>query len=224
MFSFAVDLRFLRVVAISGSAVGLVACGTSDQAAAMSQNGSAASSDPAPRVAAPEVANAAAGDVMANQSAVEPLASDGAAGEAAGEVPGEEAAPECVHGRWRVVDVAGGASAIAMMGRALSFTDAALGWAGSDGKVPTACSNPFHHVITELADVRAFTPAFTTGWARFKLPPARVGAMHAWEGGDGAAIFGPAKPAAGSLFYPVGSDGIVLNWNNGAVLRLRRTS
>lgn len=138
------------------------------------------------------------------------------------EAPGEEAPQERVKGRWRVVDAAGPEGGMSMIGRTLSFTDEALGWVGKDGKVASDCRDPFFHVITEAAEVRSFSTAFKAGWAKFRLPPGDVGAMHAWECGDGKSVFGPREPAAGSVFFPIGTDGLVMNWHDGAVLLLRR--
>ncbi|MDJ0276325.1 hypothetical protein QLH51_05875 [Sphingomonas sp. 2R-10] len=136
--------------------------------------------------------------------------------------PGEEAPAAQVEGRWQVIDAAGPASGRAMIGRTLSFTDTALGWVGADGKVEAGCPDPFYHVVIDPAHLRNFAPAFAVGWPKFALPADRVGAMHVWECGDADSIFGPAEPAAGSAFFPVGGNRLVMNWNDGTVLLLRR--
>ncbi|WP_107964593.1 hypothetical protein [Sphingomonas sp. PP-CE-3G-477] len=120
------------------------------------------------------------------------------------------------------MDAIGAGNATAMIGSTLSFTDEALGWVGKDGNVAPDCRDPFFHVITEMAEVTNFAAAFKPGWTKFKLPRGEVGAMHAWECGDGESVFGPRQPAAGSLFFPVGTDGLIMNWHEGAVLLLRR--
>ncbi len=135
---------------------------------------------------------------------------------------GVEAPAAQVEGRWQVIDAAGPASGRAMIGRTLSFTDAALGWIGADGKVEAGCPDPFYHVVTDPEHLRSFAPAFAVGWPKFALPAGQVGGMHVWECGDADSIFGPAEPAAGSAFFPVGGDRLVTNWNDGTVLLLRR--
>lgn len=143
-------------------------------------------------------------------------------GVSGGEAPGSEIPPEQAHGRWQVIDAAGGASGKALVGRTLSFTDAALGWVGTDGKVEPGCSSPFYHIVSETVQVRQFATAFKPGWSRFRLPPSDVGPMHVWECGEGDEIFGPEEPAAGSAFFPVGTDRLVMNWKDGTVLLLRK--
>jgi hypothetical protein len=141
---------------------------------------------------------------------------------APGEVSETEAPAARVHGKWKVIDAAGGASGNAMVGRTLSFSETALGWVGADGKVSAECPDPFYHIVADAAQVRDFAPAFRVGWTKFKLPPAQVRAMHAWECGDADSIFGPEAPAGGSAFYPVGTDRLVMNWNGGTVFLLPR--
>jgi hypothetical protein len=212
----AVDYLSLRTVAAAALVLASAACGatpatnavTSENAAAAEPGSGDATSSTQPieaKVTPP------AGDL--NQSG------DDAA---PGEVSGAEAPPERVHGKWQVIDAAGGASGNAMVGRTLSFSETALGWAGSDGKVSPECPDPFYHIVSDAAQVRQFSPAFKAGWAKFKFPPAQVGAIHAWECGDADAVFGPEEPAGGSVFYPVGTDRLVMNWEGGTVLLLRR--
>ncbi len=138
------------------------------------------------------------------------------------ETQGSEIASERVQGLWQVVDAAGPASGRDMIGRTLSFTESALGWIWADGKVEPGCSEPYFHVVVEAVHVRAFAPAFRAGWPKFRLPPDDVGAMHVWECEGAEEMFGPQEPAAGSAFFPVATDRLVMNWHNGTVLLLKR--
>lgn len=138
------------------------------------------------------------------------------------EAPGTESPSDQVEGLWKVIDAAGPASAKAMLGRTLSFDDTALGWLAKDGKVEPGCSSPIYHIVVEAIQVRSFAPAFKAGWPQFRLPPAAVGPMHVWECEGVEEIFGPQEPAAGSAFFPVAPDKLVMNWHDGAVLLLQR--
>lgn len=153
--------------------------------------------------------------------APEPIG-EGVAPEAEVSGASKEAPGERVFGRWQVIDAAGPASANAMIGRTLSFTEQTLGWVGANGKPASECPDPLYHVVVASGEVRTFALAFTDGWTKFRIPRKEIGAMHSWECGDGETIFGPPKPADGSVFYPVRSDRLVMNWFDGAVLLLRR--
>ncbi len=139
-----------------------------------------------------------------------------------GEVAGDEAPPERVHGRWRVIKETGTPRAKRMVGRILSFDDAALGWIGPDGKTEPGCRDPFYHIVSDASEARNFSRPFKPAWAKFELAQNRVGGLHVWECGDGDEIFGPSEPAAGSAFYPVGQDQLMMNWLDGNILLLRR--
>lgn len=139
-----------------------------------------------------------------------------------GEVAGDEAPPERVHGRWRVIAETDTSGAKQMVGRILSFDDTTLGWIGPDGKTEAECRDPFYHIVSDASEARSFSRPFKPAWAKFGLVQGRVGGLHVWECGDGDEIFGPAEPAAGSAFYPVGQDQLMMNWLDGNILLLRR--
>ncbi|WP_260599659.1 hypothetical protein [Sphingomonas endolithica] len=211
----AVDHPTLRAVAAAALLLASTACGATPGANAVTSE-TTTTAEPAADAAAP---------ATPPSPEATPLSADtNQSGDdvAPGEVSGTEAPAARVHGKWKVIDAAGGASGNAMVGRTLSFSETALGWVGADGKVSAECPDPFYHIVSDATEVRKFSPAFKVGWAKFKLPPAQVGAMHVWECGDADSIFGPEDPAGGSAFYPVGTDRLVMNWNDGTVLLLRR--
>lgn len=216
MSLFAANRRIAPFAAMAASLLVVAACTAEESNAA--DGGDAVATTTLPEATTPEPAAAAV--QQARPEGVEPPSATlkGAGAEA----PGSEISPEQAHGRWKVVEATGPASARAMIGRTLSFTEAALGWQAADGKIEPGCSSPFFHVVSETAQVRAFAQPFKPGWREFRLPPSDVGAMHVWECGEGDEIFGPEEPAAGSAFFPVGSDRLVMNWNDGAVLLLRK--
>jgi hypothetical protein len=137
------------------------------------------------------------------------------------EMPGTELPAAQAYGQWKVVDAAGPASGRGMIGRTLSFTAEALGWTDSSGKVAPGCPDHVYHIALEAMQVKQAAPAFSPGWAKFRLPPGEVGPMHMWECGDAESIFGPAE-TGGSVFFPVGTDRLEMNWMDGAVLLLRK--
>jgi hypothetical protein len=137
------------------------------------------------------------------------------------ETPGTELSAAQAYGQWKVVDAAGPASGRGMIGRTLSFTAEALGWTDSSGKMAPGCPDHVYHIALEAMQVKQAAPAFSPGWAKFWLPPNEVGPMHMRECGDAESIFNPAE-TGGSMFFPVGTDRLVMNWMDGAVLLLRK--
>jgi hypothetical protein len=137
------------------------------------------------------------------------------------ELPGTELPDTQAYGQWKVIDAAGPASGRAMIGRTLSFTEEALGWQDASGKVASGCPDHVYHIAQMAMEVKNAAPRFRPGWAKFRLPPADVGPMHVWECGDATSVFGPAE-TGGSVFVPVGTDRMVMNWLGGTVLLLRR--
>ncbi|MFV0623111.1 hypothetical protein ACBY01_03740 [Sphingomonas sp. ac-8] len=137
------------------------------------------------------------------------------------ETPGMEIPGTQAYGRWMVVDAAGPASGRAMIGRTLTFTEEKLGWTDASGKVEAGCPDHVYHIAWLAAHVKQAAPLFRPGWAKFRLPPGDVGPMHVWECGATESLFGPAE-TSGSVFFPVGTDRLVMNWMDGAVLLLRK--
>jgi hypothetical protein len=208
MFSYAVDRRTLRTLTLLIAGLNIGACTASSNADAAEGHNAAAAEVAAPAPAAEATDSA----TSANETADAAIP---------GESSGQEAPPERVHGHWRVIQETGGAGK-SMVGKTLVFDDTALGWAGANGKAAPGCADPFYHVVSDASEVRSFSAPFKPAWSRFGLTPRGVGALHAWECGDGDATFGPEKPAGGSVFYPIGSDRLMMNWEGGNILLLTR--
>lgn len=211
-----------RYVVVMAAALAIASCGATKNSNVV-VDATTVAMEPVPHTASvsPPQPAVKAGD--AADFAPEPIGA-GVAAEAEVSGADKEAPGERVFGRWQVIDAAGPASANAMVGRTLSFNEQTLGWVGANGKPASECPDPLYHVIVASGEVRSFAPAFKDGWAKFRIPRKDIGPMHTWECGDGETTFGPPKPADGSVFYPVGSDRLVMNWFDGAVLLLRRQS
>lgn len=137
------------------------------------------------------------------------------------ETPGTEIPATQAYGRWKVIDAAGSGSGQALVGRTLSFTEDSLGWVDASSSVEHGCADAVYHIALLAMQVKEAAPAFRPGWSKFRIPPGDVGPMHMWECGDADSVFGPAN-TSGSVFFPVGTDRLVMNWHDGAVLLLRK--
>jgi hypothetical protein len=195
-----------RRFAALAAALALAACGTDPGAGT---DNAVATPTPVPAEAPPGVEPPAA--TLAELGNIQPGT----------ETPGTEIPAGQAHGRWKVVDAAGPPGGRAMIGRTLMFTDEALGWIDEGGKVESGCPDHVYHIALEALQVKEAAPLFRPGWARFRLPPGDVGPMHVWECGDADSLFGPEE-TGGSVFFPVGTDRLVMNWHGGTVLLLRK--
>ncbi len=223
MFFAVVDRRTPRIAAVLASALAIAACGTGTSAVANDESAAVAGNDAAEVTSAPVAGPAPSAQARASEGVEPPSATLAALGEIepGTETPGTEISDAQAYGQWKVIDAAGPASGQAMIGRTLTFTEDELGWQDAGGKVEATCPNHMYHIAQMAAEVKKAAPIFRPGWARFRLPPSDVGPMHVWECGDAESVFGPVE-TGGAAFFPVGKDRLVMNWNNGAVLLLRK--
>lgn len=161
------------------------------------------------------------------QAAAEP-ASATLRGVADSDLPGTEVPSAELYGRWTVEKVAADASAPAgfrpdqaLVGRTLRYDADTLGWEDGSGEVEAQdrCDDPTKSMLHTAAIARNLARPFRPAWSALGVPLDQVGAAHAWEcDTPDHATFGPDE----GIFFPVGRDGLVLNWRNHAILLLRR--
>ena len=141
-------------------------------------------------------------------------------------LPGTELPAEQFHGRWTVERVAADASAPAgfapdqgWIGRTLQFDEDVVGWTGTG--TAAKCESHITSIVRTAAIVRHLAQPFRPAWSALNIPLTQVGLAHRWECDTAEPrSFGPDD----GIFFPVGKDRLVLNWNDHTILLLRRTS